>query len=65
MNNMHHPTDVIAGAIVGTIAQVLNCIFVQKILCRGYTYESVPSNAVNMNFEETEMGLEDSNNRRN
>lgn len=65
MNNMHHPTDVIAGVIVGTLAQTLNCIFVQQLFCRRDTYESIPSNAVDMSFIQTETVLEDSNSIRN
>ncbi len=65
MNNMHHPTDVIAGAIVGTLAQILNCQFVQKLFCRSNTYESISKNADNLNYVETEMTIENSNNGRN
>jgi len=63
MNNMHHPTDVIAGAIVGTIAQILNCLFVQRMLCCQSTYESIPSNSMNMNHMEAEADIDDSNRR--
>ncbi len=30
-DHMHHPTDVVAGAILGTLVQTLNCIFVQQL----------------------------------
>ena len=30
-NNKHHPTDVIAGALIGSFAQIMNILGVAKI----------------------------------